>query len=144
MENKFKVNEDLFGRYCEIEQGFSNEKHIYKIINTFRSNSYKDKPLRYNSEQYIHDEIVQVLTVVHCGIDETKCERVALKDVELLPSKHISKNKIRKMIETLEEQEKAELEPKDVMVLPKDRAYLEVKAEYYHKKNVLQDLLKEE
>lgn len=54
------------------------------------------------------------------------------------------RNKIRKMIETLEEQEKAELEPKDVLVFPKDTAYLSAKVEYYHKKNILQDLLKEE
>lgn len=54
------------------------------------------------------------------------------------------KDKIREKIKELEEQEKAELGKGEVIVLPKDTAYLAVKAEYYHKKEVLKDLLKEE
>ena len=39
--------------------------------------------------------------------------------------------KIKDKIETLEKQEKTELEPKDVLVLPNDTTYLAVRAEYY-------------
>ena len=85
-------------------------------------------------------------------IDRLQKENEELKNIDLT-TVHIKgvcdekerwRNKIRKMIETLEEQEKAELEPKDVLVFPKDTAYLSAKVEYYHKKNILQDLLKEE
>lgn len=53
-------------------------------------------------------------------------------------------SKIKEKIETLEKQGKAELESKDVLVLPNDTAYLAVRAEYYHKKEVLKEILKGE
>lgn len=100
--SEFVINEDLFGRYCKIKQGYSGEKHIYKIVNTFESNTYKDVPLKWDKEEYIHNGVIPVLTVIHCGIDETNCEIVALKDVEILESKFISKSKIKEKIEEIQ------------------------------------------
>ena len=37
----------------------------------------------HDSKPVLHDGVVDVLNVIHCGIDETKVERVALSDVEL-------------------------------------------------------------
>ena len=74
-------------------------------------------------------------------------ETLRLEHEETLKYYHenyISKDKIKEKIEYLEEQEKAELEPKDLLVFPKDTAYFAVKAEYYHKKDILEELLKGE
>lgn len=96
--------------------------------------------------------VYQAEVAVLQELEHLQKENEELKDIDLTlvhikgvaDEKDRWRNKIRKMIETLEEQEKAELEPKDVLVFPKDTAYLSAKVEYYHKKNILQDLLKEE
>ena len=63
--------------------GYSKEKHVYKIVTHFRSNSYCEVPLMHDSEPVLHDSVIDVLNVIHCGVDETKVKRVALRDVEL-------------------------------------------------------------
>lgn len=81
----------LFGKYCKIAYGYARfndgkqQYHVYKIISNFRSNKYSDVPLVYQTENNptVHDEIVDVVNVIHCGIDESKVIRVALKDIEL-------------------------------------------------------------
>ena len=99
-DNKDKTNhsfvltgQDLFGRYANIARGnkrygtVSQNYHIYKVIQRFKSNAYCDVPLTYQTEHncYIHDEVVDVVNVIHCGIDESEVVRVALKDIELIP-----------------------------------------------------------
>lgn len=101
-DNKDKTNhsfvltgQDLFGRYANIAYGNKRygtvsgvqDYHIYKVIQRFRSNAYCDVPLTYQTEHncYIHDEVVDVVNVIHCGIDESNVIRVALKDIELIP-----------------------------------------------------------
>lgn len=101
-DNKDKTNhsfvltgQDLFGRYANIAYGDKRygtvsgvqDYHIYKVIQRFKSNAYCDVPLTYQTEHncYIHDEIVDVVNVIHCGIDESEVIRVALKDIELIP-----------------------------------------------------------
>lgn len=101
-DNKDKTNhsfvltgQDLFGRYANIAYGNKRygtvsgvqDYHIYKVIKRFRSNAYCDVPLTYQTEHncYIRDEVVDVVNVIHCGIDESEVVRVALKDIELIP-----------------------------------------------------------
>jgi hypothetical protein len=79
----FNVQSDMFGEYCLVPTGYSKEKHVYKIVTHFQSNSYCDVPLMHDSKPVLHDSVIDVLNVIHCGIDETKVKRVALRDVEL-------------------------------------------------------------
>ena len=52
------------------------------------SNCYCDVPLTYQTENncHTHDNIVEVVNVIHCGIDENRVIRVARNDIELLPA----------------------------------------------------------
>lgn len=88
---EFKVNADMFGMYARIPTGYSKEMHVYKVVSKFKSNIYCDVPIVYNSKPVIHDkefsqlsDLEDVLNVIHCGIDETKVIRVALKDCEIV------------------------------------------------------------
>lgn len=88
---EFKVNADMFGMYARIPTGYSKEMHVYKVVSKFKSNSYCDVPIVYNSKPVIHDkefsqlsDLEDVLNVIHCGIDETEVIRVALKDCEIV------------------------------------------------------------
>lgn len=81
-------NDGLFGWYCRIPYGHyykqTQEKHIYKIVSCFgESNCWSEIPHTYQSEiPTRHDEMEFVVNVIHCGIDETKVLRFALKDIE--------------------------------------------------------------
>lgn len=81
--SEFKVNEDMFGKYCRIPTGYSKEMHIYKMVGAFVSNSYCDVPIVANSTEILHKDCVPVANVIHCGIDETKVIRVALHDCKI-------------------------------------------------------------
>lgn len=83
--SQFIVNQDMFGRYCKIKTDFSESMHTYKIVALIESNSYCDVPLYCNSEPTSHKDVVPVLLVIHCGIDETNVKRVALSDCEIQP-----------------------------------------------------------
>ena len=83
--SEFVVNDDMFGRYCEIETNFSRSLHIYKIVGLIESISYCDIPLTHQSEPICHKDIAPVLLVIHCGIDETRVQRVALSDCKVHP-----------------------------------------------------------
>ena len=84
--------QELFGRYARIAYGHAldgkQNYHIYKCIQSFMSNCYCDVPLTYQTENncHTHDNIVEVVNVIHCGIDESRVIRVALNDIELLPA----------------------------------------------------------
>lgn len=78
----FRPNTEYFGGYAHIKTNFSSIPHKYKIVNAVESNTYCDVPIRYDSEPRIHEEMVMVLNVIHCGIDETKVIRVAAKDCD--------------------------------------------------------------
>ncbi len=79
----FILNKELFGCYCLIKQQ-CGEEHIYKVIGTYKSNTYKDIPASWHKEEYVHKEVVNVVNVIHCGIDETKTERYRLSDVKII------------------------------------------------------------
>lgn len=84
---EFKINKDLFGRYAKIPTGFIKEPHVYKIVTAFSSNAYCDTPLcTCKTKKTLHENITDVLNVVHCGIDESEIIRVALHDCEILPA----------------------------------------------------------
>lgn len=88
--SKFKPSyDDLFGNHCEIEMKFygkeGNKKHLFKVIGKVRSNYYYDVPLnKHTKPAYIHDELIEVVNVIECGIDESEVIRVPLKDIELI------------------------------------------------------------
>lgn len=87
--SEFVVNTDMFGQYVRIPTGYSGEPHIYKVVSLFQSNTYCDVPIVAASAPVTHkkeftglDSLEHVLNVIHCGIDESKVIRVALKDCE--------------------------------------------------------------
>lgn len=82
----FAVNEDMFGRYCRIPTDTSGNMHVYKIVSRINSNSYCNVPLTMQSKKTLHMQTVPVLLVIHCGIDETNVQRVALSDCEIVPA----------------------------------------------------------
>jgi len=90
MEKNFKPNTDLFGWYAEIKTNFNQEMFLYKVISCIESNAYCDIPILYNSEPTLHKDMTTVLKVICCGIDETKVERVALKDCRLINPKEVT------------------------------------------------------
>lgn len=84
----FAINDDMFGLYARIPTGFSNEPHYYKIVSRLSSNGYCDLPLgTCNTKQTRHGEIVPVLLVIHCGIDESEVIRVKEGDCEIVNSR---------------------------------------------------------
>ena len=82
----FVVNKDMFGRYCRIPTDTSGNMHVYKIVSRIKSNGYCDVPLTAQSKATFHNKIVPVLLVIHCGIDESKVQRVPLSDCEIIPA----------------------------------------------------------
>ena len=93
--SKFVVNEDMFGKYCTIPTGCSRAEHIYKIVTRIESNVYCDVPLYSGqTEETTHKDVVSVLLVIHCGIDESKVIRVPLAKCKIcaVPSGWISVN----------------------------------------------------
>ena len=82
----FVVNKDMFGRYCRIPTDTSGDMHVYKIVSRIDSNGYCDVPLTAQSTKTLHNQIVPVLLVIHCGVDESKVQRVALSDCEIIPA----------------------------------------------------------
>ena len=88
--------QELFGRYARIAYGHAldgkQNYHIYKCIKSFMSNCYCDVPLTYQTENncHTHDNIVEVVNVIHCGIDENRVIRVARNDIELLPAADVA------------------------------------------------------
>lgn len=81
----FAINGDMFGRYVRIPTDRSNAMHVYKVISRIESNAYCDTPIVCTSTPSIHNEMVPVLNVIHCGIDESKVIRVAMADCEIIP-----------------------------------------------------------
>ena len=97
--------QELFGRYARIAYGHAldgkQDYHIYKCIRSFMSNCYCDVPLTYQTENncHTHDNIVEVVNVIHCGIDENRVIRVARNDIELLPAPDVEPVKRGRWIE---------------------------------------------
>ena len=77
---------DVFGRYCLIEMkrfGVPNEFYIHKCIRSYRSNYYRDVPLKFGDGEYVHPgRCVDVVGVITCGLDEKEVFPVPLDSVE--------------------------------------------------------------
>lgn len=99
----FHVNTDMFGQYAKIPTGHSGDLHIYKIITRFHSNWYCDVPIIGLGDSTLHEEVTDVLNVIHCGIDESKVIRVALKDCEIIENGETKELRKYRKIGTVEE-----------------------------------------
>lgn len=92
MENsEFRLTgSDVFGRYCRIEmKNFigPNDFFIHKCIKTYRGNRYRDVPLVTAKGEYVHTGgLVNLVSVITCGIDETEVFAVPLESVEFIPN----------------------------------------------------------
>ena len=99
----FHVNTDMFGQYAKIPTGRSGDLHIYKIITRFHSNWYCDVPIIGLGDSTLHEEVTDVLNVIHCGVDESKVIRVALKDCEIIENEETKELRKYRKIGTVEE-----------------------------------------
>ena len=99
----FHVNTDMFGQYAKIPTGRSGDLHIYKIITRFHSNWYCDVPIICLGDSTLHEEVTDVLNVIHCGVDESKVIRVALKDCEIIENEETKELRKYREIGTVEE-----------------------------------------
>jgi hypothetical protein len=97
---------DLFGKRCRIKHVSDLERgFVYRIVNSgVRSNCWKELPLgRYGNEAIRHDTMEDVVFVV-CDtlIDEdSKIERVALKDIEIMQGETIPLDKVKRAREEI-------------------------------------------
>jgi len=84
----FVVNGDMFGKYVKIPHVLAEdgEKFIFKVVGRIQSNAYYNVPIGgIKSEYKIRGaEMIDVLHVIQCGIDETEVLTVALKDCEFV------------------------------------------------------------
>lgn len=74
-----------FGDYVSIEQkrhGTSNEMFGYKVIGTLRSNTYVDIPVQIPAKETVHNNIVDVVACVCCGVSEREVLRYKTSDVK--------------------------------------------------------------
>jgi len=95
--SEFCVNMDMFGSYVKIPTDRSGAMHVYKVVSKSNSNGYCDIPFCADSKPRVHNEIVPILFVIHCGIDETNVQRVALSDCELEQNEALTLNELREM-----------------------------------------------
>ena len=109
----FHVNTDMFGQYVKIPTGRSGDLHIYKIITRFHSNWYCDVPIIGLGDSTLHEEITDVLNVIHCGVDESKVIRVALKDCEIIENEAAKELQQYREIGTLEAVERQKEQKSD-------------------------------
>lgn len=95
----FVVNGDMFGRYVKIPHVLAGkgEKFVFKVVGRLQSNTYCSIPIGLGAKDEIQGaEMVDVLRVIQCGVDETKVLTVALKDCELVEPR-TNADKIRSM-----------------------------------------------
>jgi len=74
-----------FGDYVRIEHKryfTENESYNYKVIGRFKSNTYVDVPVQCPEKEYIHEEVIEVVFCICCGVDETEVNRFRLEDVK--------------------------------------------------------------
>lgn len=75
-----------FGDYVLIEQkryGVPNEMYVHKVIGTLRSNSWVDVPVQTPARETTHDECVDVVACICCGVQETEVRRYRLSEVTI-------------------------------------------------------------
>lgn len=78
------INNIKFGDYVEIEQkrySIKNQWYIYKVMGRLESNYYVDVPVQCPGSNTPHDEVVDVVACVCCGVCETEVLKYRLIDV---------------------------------------------------------------
>lgn len=73
-----------FGNYALIEQkryGCANEWYLHKVIGRMNSNNYVDVPVQSPAKNTIHNECVDVITAITCGVCEETVLRYKEEDV---------------------------------------------------------------
>lgn len=98
---------DVFGRYCLIEQkrfGVPNEKFIYKVVSSLRSNCWCEVPYKAASKEVRHDRLEDCVLAICCGIDETNVQRFRLADVELLPGQECDRDGLLALCDELDDE----------------------------------------
>jgi len=73
-----------FGDYVRIEQKrykAKNEMYLHKIIGCLNSNYYVDVPVIYPIVEVYHDDVVEVVACVTCGVNERYIHRYKISDV---------------------------------------------------------------
>lgn len=77
----FDIN---FGDYVYIEQkryGCENEMYLHKVINRLKSNCYVKVPVQIPAKEVNQGKIVDVVSCICCGVDETEVLKYRIKDV---------------------------------------------------------------
>ncbi len=88
--NCFNMKKLDFGDYALIEQkryGTANEMYQHKVIGRLRSNSWVDTPVQCPATETLHDECIDVLACVCCGIMEREVLKYRESDVIPMPAK---------------------------------------------------------
>jgi len=73
-----------FGDFAQIEMKRhvgNNELYAHKVIKQFKSNKYVDIPVQSPATETIHDETVEVISCICCGLQETEVLKYKLEDV---------------------------------------------------------------
>lgn len=80
-----------------------NQKHLFKIIKSgMKTNFYNDVPFNNaTNPAHAHNSLEDVVSVIHCGINETEVFNVPVKDIEILPT--YSEMKLQKYENTIKE-----------------------------------------
>lgn len=87
--NEFRLTgSDVFGRYCRIEMkrfGVPNEFYVHKCIRSYRSNYYRDVPIKSVEGEYLHPgKCVDVVDVITCGVEERDVFAVPLDSIQFI------------------------------------------------------------
>jgi len=78
------IKEMKFGDYVNIEQkryGVKNELYLHKVIGRLKSNTYVDVPVGSPAKEIIHNEFVDVVACIVCGVDETEVLKYKISNV---------------------------------------------------------------
>jgi len=87
-------SEDMFGNYAVIEQhrfGADNAMYLHKVVGSLKSNSYVDVPVVSPATETVHDQIVDVVACICCGVGEREVRRYRLSDVEINHNSEIAR-----------------------------------------------------
>lgn len=86
-QSKTKTTRPDFGDYVLIEQkryGAPNEMYAHKVVGRLRSNAYVTVPVQTPAIEQLHGgEVVDVVSCICCGVDETEVLKYRLQDVTL-------------------------------------------------------------
>jgi len=74
-----------FGDYAIIEQkryGCENDMFLHKVIGRSVSNSFVDVPVQSPPKETLHSEMVEVISCICCGVQETEVRKYKATDIK--------------------------------------------------------------